>query len=188
MTRISDSDRALIDAALAAGRLRRIPRGVSGLPVAVWDGAKLVYPEKDGGPSPKQGLSFARTTAPPELRARRAAVASLHAQGLCVTAIAAELGVHPQRVRDDHAVLRLAPHKPPERGKAGAVAAGDPPPRAAPGAAKAAAPVKPDKASAAAPAKEKAAVKTAAPGAAPAAAQPGKSPASAAGPGWRTAA
>ncbi|PTE19937.1 hypothetical protein C5F48_06305, partial [Cereibacter changlensis JA139] len=75
MTRISDSDRALIDAALAAGRLRRIPRGVSGLPVAVWDGAKLIYPEKDGAPAPKQGLSFARTTAPPELRARRAAVA-----------------------------------------------------------------------------------------------------------------
>ena len=163
MTRISDSDRALIDAALAAGRLRRIPRGVSGLPVAVWDGAKLVYPEKDGGPAPKQGLSFARTTAPPELRARRAAVASLHAQGLCVTAIAAELGVHPQRVRDDHAVLRLAPHKPPERGKAGAVAAGDPPARAAPGVARAAAPVKPAPAKAAKPDKASAAGSAAAP-------------------------
>lgn len=99
---LSQKDRALIEAALAAGRARVIPRGVSGRPYPVWDGARLVdAPDDPGTADPRQVRR--QTWAARQRRARagsrRAEILALTAEGLPVAQIAQRLGVADRTVR-----------------------------------------------------------------------------------------
>lgn len=117
MNTLSKQDRALIDAALAAGRLQVIPRGVSGIPLPMWDAkvGDLRFP--DGAERMRAQVSAgwrgARNGRPshPDVLARRARVAELHAQGMTVAQIVAAADIPESLVRLDLSNQKLHAHR-----------------------------------------------------------------------------
>lgn len=116
MNALSREDRALIDAALAAGRVTVVPRGVSGIPLPVWcdkanglrfpDGAERMRAQVSAGWRGSRG----GRTAHPDVTERRAKVADLHAQGMTVAQIVAATGQSDSLVRFDLGALSLRAH------------------------------------------------------------------------------
>lgn len=109
MSALSSEARALIDAAVRAGQVRQIPRGVSSFPLPVWDGRKLRSPDAAERVRAVQASTWQRRMTP-ELRAtieRREAVGRLHAEGLPIWKIARELDVCRRTISADHKVLGL---------------------------------------------------------------------------------
>ncbi len=118
MSSLSPQDRALVDAAIAAGRVTVVPRGASGIPLPVWDPkvGDLRYPEGAdrmrvqiaagyrSGPSGPRGSH-------PDIIARRERVAALHGQGLTVAQIVAQTGNPESLVRLDLSNLKLHAHR-----------------------------------------------------------------------------
>lgn len=114
MSKLSSDDRALIDAAVRAGKVQTIPRGVSAIPQPVWDGKALVYP--DGHDMMRRRISAQYLPGragyvPPEVSERRKKVLGLHAEGYGVTEIADLLSVSPNAIREDHKRLAIAPNR-----------------------------------------------------------------------------
>ncbi len=100
MTALSPSDRALIDAAVARGAVTHIPRGVSGIPLPVWDGTKLV----SGQPNALKKANDAfwrRKRVDPALAERRRKLCELFAQGKSDKEIAEALGIALSSVKKD---------------------------------------------------------------------------------------
>lgn len=116
MSALSPQDRALIDAALAAGRVTVVPRGVSAIPLPVWDEKlqRLVMPDAAGGWRAQiaAGWRGARGGRPshPDVVARRERVAALHGQGLTVAQIMEATGLPDSLVRLDLSNLKLRAH------------------------------------------------------------------------------
>lgn len=118
---ITDEERRAIDAAVQAGRIQRIPRGVSGHTAenVVWcpklNGLRSVDPEAakrayamKGANSAKRGKAPASKAAALDANAKRAAerqatiarAAAMYSdQGMTVSEIAAELTVHPDTAK-----------------------------------------------------------------------------------------
>lgn len=94
------AERAAIDAAVAAGRVRKIDRGVSG---------ECEYQPRAGYVSagPRNGNAHARLLRKAEIEARRVRIIALRRDGLTQERIAALLGVHAQTVVVDMRALRL---------------------------------------------------------------------------------
>lgn len=120
---ISESDRALIRAAEAAGRVRRIPRGMSGLPMPVWNGKDLVY--QDGHDPMRAGVKSHFMTArsgyvDPAVTERRKRVTEMHRQGKHVVEIAEALSFSPNVIRMDHLRLGILPNPAPISGASAA--------------------------------------------------------------------
>lgn len=113
MKGLTAEDRALIDAALTAGRVTVVAQGATSRPLPVWDGAKLVYPES--ARRELKAVTFGRRAASlaAQQSQRRQRVAALHAQGLTTAAIADELSVHARTIREDLRALALEPHRAP---------------------------------------------------------------------------
>lgn len=97
--------------------VQRLPMGASARPLPVWNGKKLIYPERVG----KNGLMWKRygnkdaignPRAVAAAQARRPLVAEAHGRGLTIAMIAAELDVAPDVVARDLRALNLAPHDP----------------------------------------------------------------------------
>lgn len=103
MTRgLTDHERALIDAAVARGQVQRVPQGQSGQPRIQWDGAKLVYVEKQ----PVRSISFGRGPKPcPKVAARRRRVAEMIDQGMTAAEVALNLTIHESMARQDAAKI-----------------------------------------------------------------------------------
>ena len=105
---LTASERAAIADAIAAGRINRIPAGVSATAVDyVWDGKSLV--QTDGGSKcwRKNRLNFKRQTKP-EAAERRDRVCALVLQGWTRSAIAKDIGVSERAVTHHIAALRAA--------------------------------------------------------------------------------
>lgn len=113
MNAIPAQDRALIEAALAAGRVTVVPRGVSSYPVPVWchKTNRLTYPD---GATQFRAVQAAHWRgrrggrAPhPDIVARRDLIAALHGQGRTVAEIVDATGHEEHIVRMDLAKLDL---------------------------------------------------------------------------------
>lgn len=103
----SDDDRALIDAALAAGKLRRIAPGVSGLPPMVFDPKlnKIVIQEPQARAAAKAKTFRSRAESVnakrrEERRQRQEEAVRLHKAGKTRQQIATMLGVHERTITD----------------------------------------------------------------------------------------
>ena len=103
--RVSDDDRALIEAALAAGKLKRIAQGVSGLPSMIFDPKinKIVIqePEKRAAEKAKtfrSGADLMNSKRRDERRQRQEEAVRLHAAGKTRAQIAAIIDVHERTV------------------------------------------------------------------------------------------
>lgn len=96
--------------------VQRLPIGASALPLPVWDGRKLVYPDPVAAAGfswragNKGGIGNPRAFA--AAQARRPKVAEAHSRGLTIAQIAAELGWSVDVVARDLRALGLAPHDP----------------------------------------------------------------------------
>jgi DNA-binding CsgD family transcriptional regulator len=116
MSGLFPHERAMIDAAIAAGRVTVVPRGVSGIPLPVWDDKLNGLRMPDGAAAYRAQVSAgwrgARNGRPshPDVTARRERVAALHADGLTVAQIIAATGLHDSLVRLDLATLKLRAH------------------------------------------------------------------------------
>lgn len=113
---ITPKERALIDQAIAEGRVTKVPPGVSGEPKYIYvDGhLRSTDPEQD-----RRATGWTRTRRPKGARgratrdileARRARVRELHLQGWSGPKIAAELGVNTQTVYNDLTRMGMRPH------------------------------------------------------------------------------
>lgn len=113
---MSTNDRALIEAALAAGKLQKIATGVSAFPLPVWDGKQLVSPDWKARLVAAQSAHYRGLQARriKEAAARRADVAAHHAAGHCSAEIARIVGVTIDTVRADLRLLDLSPNRPPK--------------------------------------------------------------------------
>jgi DNA-binding CsgD family transcriptional regulator len=109
---LTASERAAIADAIAAGKINRIPAGVSATAVDyVWDGRGLV--QADGGSKcwrKQPRIHFAKRKGTAERRQR---ICALTLQGWTQEAIARELGVSTKCVRSNVAELRKAELLPP---------------------------------------------------------------------------
>lgn len=83
---LSPMDRSLIDQAVSAGRVRRIPSGVSGLPLPVWKNGQLIY---DAADFSRRGAVAASRNRPTQ----RIRVAALRRQGASISQIAEAEGI-----------------------------------------------------------------------------------------------
>ena len=98
---ITPEERAAIDAAIAAGKLKRFPPGVSGMADAVWSpSSKRVVIAKL--PEKAHGTLRRRAAA----RARRDRVLEMHKAGRASREIEDALGVSRETVRTDILFLR----------------------------------------------------------------------------------
>jgi hypothetical protein len=94
--------------------IKLVPRGVSAIPLPVWD-AKSGYLVQGGPPGGWRGQTFVhgqRHTTPggglsKAVQARRGRVAAMHAEGATVAQIAAALDAHDWSIRQDLTVLGL---------------------------------------------------------------------------------
>lgn len=113
MKGLTAEDRALIDAALNAGKVTVVAQGATSRPLPVWDGKQLVYPES--ARRELKAVSFGRRSASvaAQQSRRRERVAALHAQGLPTAAIASEIGADARTIREDLRALALVPHRAP---------------------------------------------------------------------------
>lgn len=103
----SDDDRALIEAAMAAGKLRRIAQGVSGLPPMVFDPKlnKIVIQEPQARAAAKRrtyhaGAESINAKRREERRQRQAEAVALQQAGKTREQIATLLGVHERTITD----------------------------------------------------------------------------------------
>lgn len=110
---VSANDRALIDAAIAAGRVRRIPRGQSSFPLPVWNGSDLVY--ADGQNAMRRTINAQAKGSrlgyvDPAVTARRRRVLEMHGRGLTVAEIVQAEKVSEYVIRMDHTRLGILPN------------------------------------------------------------------------------
>lgn len=101
---LTPEERRLIDTAIARGRVRRIPRGVSGLQRYRWKDGDLVAIE---GGAAHAGRKRRQSRAHRGVQARRAQVRVLFDRGLTGPAIAEALGVDLRTIYNDVAKLGL---------------------------------------------------------------------------------
>ena len=114
---LSDYDRRLIDAAIASGRITRVPTGASGIPFDFWDGKKLRSPDPLALRKSMNAL-YRKSTAPsPDTVTRRGKIRELHDTGLPVKEIAGSLDITTESVRKHLKALGVKPH-PAKRAKA----------------------------------------------------------------------
>lgn len=120
MNALSPQDRALIEAAVAAGRVTVVPRGVSGLPPMVWDGEANALRYVDRSQQPmraKIAAGYRGRKGPrpphPDVLARRERLADLHGHGMTVAQIVAETGYSDSLVRLDMSKMKLHAHRAP---------------------------------------------------------------------------
>lgn len=120
MKGLTADDRALIDAAVRAGKVQQVPQGASARPLPVWNGHQLVYPGGHTMIRELRRVSFERASAAVRTARgnRRGRVADLHAAGMPVRDIASEIGSTWKTVREDLRVLGLDPHPVPVRARA----------------------------------------------------------------------
>lgn len=113
MKTIRPEERALIDAAIAAGRVQVIPTGQTSFVLPVWNGQQLVSaePEKQRAEMIRGMFAQRRQQPSAEQIDRRRAVALLHADGLSVAEMADRLGNDPATLRNDLRALDLVPHR-----------------------------------------------------------------------------
>jgi hypothetical protein len=91
--------------------IKIIPRGVSGLPLPVWDGKDLTYRQtKEQRPQmPYGGIPSGLQARRKRAQARRERVREMHARGLTVTAMAVETGAGRCTLYSDLRKLGLEP-------------------------------------------------------------------------------
>jgi DNA-binding CsgD family transcriptional regulator/uncharacterized protein YerC len=102
--------------AVRPGAVAQVPRGASGRPLPVWDGKRLIAPDYDkarwSAAAKAEGVRKSRLARVDEaVLARREKVRALHAEGATVAEMADGLQVNETTVRNDLAVLHLAPHR-----------------------------------------------------------------------------
>lgn len=95
---ITNEERALIDAAIAAGKVQRVPRGVSSERI-VWDGRTLVFEGVTGGFAQRHAGAAER------IAKRRAKVAELVQAGMTTQQVAERLGCAASVVVTDRQAL-----------------------------------------------------------------------------------
>lgn len=110
--RIAEEVAARYGVAVRKGAVAQVPRGVSGRPLPVWDGHRLVYPDWDRKAIEKakraeQARRMRLARVDDVVLARRARVAELHAAGASVGEIAEALQAKEAAIRNDHACLGL---------------------------------------------------------------------------------
>lgn len=103
----SDADRELIEAAMAAGKLRRIAPGVSGLPPMIFDPRinRIVIQDREARAVAKaktfrSGAESVNAKRREERRLRQEDAVRLSAAGKTRAQIAAALGVHERTITD----------------------------------------------------------------------------------------
>lgn len=104
---LSQSDRALIDAALAAGRVQVVPVGASAFPVPVWRGDRLVLP--DGGREVLARI-YGRTNRVAKAADFRAKVLAAHHNGMLPGQIATLLRAGEAAVRGQLSAAGMSPN------------------------------------------------------------------------------
>ncbi len=116
---IADEVAARYGVTVRAAAVQIVPRGVSGLPQAIWVpsqnglGGRLAYQEPAGWKAQKGRVAAGRRrgmAASPEVAARRERVRAAHADGLHDLAIAQLLGCDLGKVQADRRFLGLAAH------------------------------------------------------------------------------
>jgi DNA-binding CsgD family transcriptional regulator len=113
---LDPKQRAMIDEAVAAGRVTVVPRGVSGLVTPVWcaKAKRLVYPDgKDRlAKSMKRGWHSTHRHRPahPDVQARRDQVLAHHEAGRSVPQIMAAMGLAEAMVRQDLKRMQIQPN------------------------------------------------------------------------------
>lgn len=113
MKAMSEADRALIDAAVAAGKITKVAPGVAvSMTYPVWDGKALVYPDHEQRvKAAKQALfSGAAKPSDPKVKLRRKRVAEAHAEGKTIGEIAEVLDCSYRQVWNDLQALQLSPN------------------------------------------------------------------------------
>jgi DNA-binding NarL/FixJ family response regulator len=112
---LTPSERAAIADAIAAGKINRIPAGVSATAVDyVWDGRSLVQVDgKSMHWRHRRKNPIGRQARKPEASERRDRVCAMSLQGIRQEDIAAELGISSRQVKAHVAILREAGRLPP---------------------------------------------------------------------------
>ncbi|GEM_PF-4266559 len=110
MAELSPDMRRLIDDAVAAGQVQVVAPGVSALPLPVWDGTNLRYPE--GAPRgaigwKKGGGTRRARSVPSHVAARRAAFRRHWTPDITAAAMGRLLGASAQVARDDARAVDL---------------------------------------------------------------------------------
>jgi hypothetical protein len=109
MARLSPEEQRLIDEAIQAGRVTRVPVGVSALePEYRWcDKVRGLVPVEKGGASRSFGWPSRHRPDAQAAYHRRGRVKALHAEGLRPAQVAERLGVKVQTVHNDAAILGI---------------------------------------------------------------------------------
>lgn len=116
---ISEDERALIDAAIAAGKVQKIPTGQSAFEINYrWDGRQLASIESEGWRAAtsrkkakiraKQEINQAAKAKREAIAKRREVVREMSAAGKSINQIAAHLGVERSVVKNDRVAIRRA--------------------------------------------------------------------------------
>jgi DNA-binding NarL/FixJ family response regulator len=114
---LTPEERAAIDAAIAAGKVTRVPMGGTSTTTYVWDGRQLVTtdPDRRGGQYANQRKSAARKNSlgiTPTVERRRAQLMSLKADGFSAQQIADRVGVSVQTIYADAKFMKLSFERP----------------------------------------------------------------------------
>jgi transposase len=120
---ITSHERALIDAAIEAGKVTRVPPGQSALWSYQWDSERhrIVHTDTFLGIKHKPGHFLARSQhgrkPEPGIMARRQKVRALHDEGLSRPEISERLGIAYNTLVNDYDALGIRPNEKPRRTK-----------------------------------------------------------------------
>lgn len=109
---ICDDDRRLIEEAVARGRITHIPRGVSGVPLPVWSGGKLVSQDPQALKKSQDRLWRKMRQPDPKLMERRRNVGKLFHEGLTTEQIAIRLETPVSTIKKDLKIAGLKRERP----------------------------------------------------------------------------
>jgi len=108
---ITKAERALIDAAIAAGKVQEVALGVSAFPTPVWTGHKLEYATPEDAAMFKMRRLVFGAAPSAKIATRRAKVIEMHKSGMTPKQIAAELGETIDLIQRDIRQAGLSPRQ-----------------------------------------------------------------------------